>query len=124
MTFETMSNKAVAAEIGRRVEQLRLERNLTQEQVALEVGLSRGSYRNLVNGGGKVENLVAVLRVLGRLDLVEQFIPETPFSPMAQLEMQGRKRRRAAGRRKGRGESSAEVREEEGAYGDGGGLDW
>src|SRR5690554_1966860 len=109
MTFETMSNKAVAAEIGRRVEQLRLERNLTQEQVAHEVGITRGSYRNLVNGGGKVENLVAVLRVLGRLDLVEHFIPKTPFSPMAQLEMQGKKRRRAAGRRKSRDGSDREA---------------
>jgi len=99
MDFHKMSDEAVAAEIGRRIEQLRLEKNLTQQQVADEVGLSRVSYRNLVNGGGKFENIIAVLRVLGKIDLLEQFIPDTPFSPMAQLKMQGKRRQRAAGRR-------------------------
>jgi len=98
MNFEKMSNRAIAAEIGRRIEQLRLEQNLTQEQVAQEIGLTRVSYRNLINGGGKFENLIGVLRVLGHLDALERFMPETPFSPMEQLKMRGKKRRRASGR--------------------------
>jgi len=118
MAFEKMSDLAIASEIGRRIEQLRLEQNLTQQQVADEVGLSRVSYRNLVNGGGKFENIIAVLRALGRIDLVEHFIPDTPFSPMEQLKMRGRQRQRAAGKRA--------VREEGGNAGHGGEeeLDW
>lgn len=94
-----MSDQAIAAEIGRRIEQIRLEKNLTQQQVADEIGLTRVSYRNLVNGGGKFENIVALLRVLGRTDLLEHFVPDTPFSPMAQLKMRGRQRQRAGGKR-------------------------
>ncbi|NOX09114.1 MAG: helix-turn-helix transcriptional regulator [Gammaproteobacteria bacterium] len=95
MNFYSMTNKAIAEALGQRIEQLRLEQNRTQQQIADEVGLSRVSYRKLVTGQAKFENIIAVLRVLGKLDLVEQFIPEVTFSPMEQLKLQGKKRRRA-----------------------------
>jgi len=97
MIVESMTNQSISAEIGRRIEQLRLEQNLTQQQLADEIGLSRVSYRNLVNGGGKFENIIAVLRVLDKLELVESFIPETTFSPMEQLKLKGKQRQRASG---------------------------
>jgi len=98
MKFDSLTDKSITAEIGRRIEQLRLEQNLTQQHIADEIGFSRVSYRNLINGSGKFENMVAVLRVLGKLDLVEQFIPETPFSPMEQLKLKGKQRQRATGK--------------------------
>ncbi len=97
MIFQAMSDQAIAAEIGRRIEQLRLERNITQQQLADEVGLSRVSYGKLAKGHCKFVNLVGVLRALDRLDLLEQFIPDTPFSPMEQLKLRGKKRQRASG---------------------------
>jgi len=97
MIIESMTDKSIAADIGHRIEQLRLEQNLTQQQVADEIGLSRVSYRKLVNGAGKFENVIAVLRVLGRLDLVEKFVPEIMFSPMEQLKLKGKQRLRATG---------------------------
>ncbi len=98
MEFEAMSDHSIAKEIGRRIEQIRLEQNLTQLQVADEIGLSRLSYRRLVSGSGKFENIIALLRVLGRLDLLEQFVPEITFSPMQQLKLKGKQRLRASGR--------------------------
>ena len=95
MNFEAMTNKAIAQEIAQRIEQLRLEQNLTQQQVANEIGISLRGYRGIVNGIVKFENVIAILRVLGKLDLVENFIPETIFSPMAQLKLEGKKRQRA-----------------------------
>jgi len=99
MKLKSMTDKSIAAEIGHRIEQLRLEQNLTQQQVADEIGLSRVSYRKLVSGAGKFENIIAVLRVLGYLDLVERFVPEAMFSPMAQLKLKGKQRQRATGGR-------------------------
>jgi len=90
-----MTNQAIAQVLGQRIEQIRLEQNRTQQQIADEVGLSRISYRNLVKGQAKFENIISVLRVLGKLDLVEQFIPEVGFSPIEQLKLQGKKRQRA-----------------------------
>lgn len=100
MKFESMTDRAIAREIGQRIDQLRLEQNLTQQYVADEVGLSRLSYRKLVDGAAKLENVIAVLRVLGRLDLVSQFVPGIISSPLQQMKMQGRQRQRASSRRK------------------------
>lgn len=99
MKFDSMTDIAIAAEIGERIEQMRLERNLTQQQLADHIGLSRVSYRHLVAGNGKFINVIAVLRVLDQLALVEQFVPETIFSPMEQLKLKGKQRQRASKRR-------------------------
>ncbi|WP_267177619.1 helix-turn-helix transcriptional regulator [Marinicella marina] len=99
MLFESMNDAAVAAEIGQRIRQLRLEKNLTQQQVADEVGLSRLSYRRLETGEAKFVNVIAVLRFLGGLEALNQAIPETVFSPIEQLKLQGRKRQRASSKR-------------------------
>jgi len=108
MKFNSMTDKAIAAEIGGRIEQMRLERNLTQQQLADRVGLSRVSYRSLVAGQGKFINFIAVLRVLDQLALVEQFVPETTFSPMEQLKLKGKQRQRASGSREVKTEQDAE----------------
>ena len=97
MNLDTMTNSSIAAEVGRRIEQMRLEQNLTQQQVADEIGLSRVSYRKLAGGMGKFENIIAVLRVLGRLDLLEPLVAETTFSPIEQLKLKGKQRQRATG---------------------------
>jgi len=97
MSIDSMTNQHIASEVGRRIEQMRLEQNLTQQQVADEIGLSRVSYRKLVGGAGKFENIIAALRALGQLDLVERFVPETTFSPMEQLKLRGKQRQRASG---------------------------
>ena len=99
MNFDSMTNRAIAQEIGQRIEQLRLEKNITQQQLADEIGLSRVSYRQLAKGAAKFENIIAALRVLGRMDLVEQFIAETTFSPMAQLKLKGKQPQRASRQR-------------------------
>jgi len=98
--FNNLTNKAIAIEIGQRIEQLRLEQNLTQQQLADEIGLSRVSYRNLVKGSAKFENIIAVLRVLNQLNGLENLIPETGYSPMQQLELKGKQRKRASKKRK------------------------
>ena len=99
MKFESMTDQAVAAEIGQRIEQMRLERNLTQQQLADAVGLSRVSYAKLVSGQGKFINVIAVLRALDQLALVERLVPEIVPSPLQQLKMKGRQRQRATGSR-------------------------
>lgn len=120
MNFKSMTDRAIAQEIGQRIEQMRLEQNLTQQYVADEIGLSRLSYRKLVEGGGKFENVIAVLRVLGRLDLVTRFVPEVTSSPMQQLKMKGRQRQRASGAKHDQGANSGSTQNTD----EDSGLDW
>jgi len=101
VNFDGMTDLAVAAEIGERIDQLRLERNMTQQQIADAVGLSRVSYAKLVAGQAKFANVIAVLRALDQLALLESFVPEAVFSPLEQLKMKGKQRQRASGSRGG-----------------------
>lgn len=95
MNFNSMSNIAIAAEIGQRLERLRLERNMTQQALADEIGITAKSYRQLIAGGGKFENLIAALRALESLHYLENFIPSSSFSPLEQLKLRGNQRQRA-----------------------------
>jgi putative transcriptional regulator len=100
MITREMTDQAISQEIGKRIEQLRLESDLTQEEVANETGINRRTYINLVKGNGKFTNIISVLRVLKRLDLIENFISEEPFSPIELLKMKGRQRKRASNKKK------------------------
>ena len=95
MNYKSMSNMAIAGEIGNRLEHLRLERNMTQQALADEIGITAKSYRQLVAGGGKLENMIAALRALNALEQLENFLPATPPSPLAQLKLRGKQRQRA-----------------------------
>lgn len=110
MNFDSMSNQAIATEVGHRITQLRLEKNLTQQQVADEIGMSRMGYGKLEKGAGKFENIIATLRVLDRMDLIENFIPESSFSPMEQLKLKGKQRLRATGRKQDDNEINHETK--------------
>lgn len=91
-----MSDQALAVEVGERIEQLRLESNITQKMIADQLGITPKTYRSVIQGHGKFETLIGILRVLGRLELVDAFVPETPPSPLALMELRGRMRQRAA----------------------------
>jgi transcriptional regulator with XRE-family HTH domain len=93
---DTTTDDAALTELGRRLERVRLDRNLTQEQLATEAGISRQTLGRIEAGGAaKLPALVRVLRALGMLDALDAAIPEPLPSPIEQLRRQGRQRRRA-----------------------------
>ena len=94
-----MTDTAVLAEIGQRVERLRLEHNITQAELAREAGISRRTLVRLEQGEERVgaATLLRVLRALSLLEGVEQLVPEGLPSPIEQLRTQGRRRQRATG---------------------------
>ena len=73
MNYQAMTNSAIAAELGNRLERLRLERNMTQMALADEIGITAKSYRQLIAGGGKLENMIAALRALNCLSQLDNF---------------------------------------------------
>lgn len=91
----SMSDEAIAEELGRRLAQVRLEQNRTQQELADHLGINRMSYNRLEKGQGKITNLIAALRALGKTDQLNAFLPEEPFSPMEALKL-GRPRRMRA----------------------------
>jgi transcriptional regulator with XRE-family HTH domain len=96
------TDRAVLEELGRRLARTRLERNLTQAQLAHEAGLAPLTVLRLERGDAvRLASLVRVLRVLGLLDALDRLIPEPTPSPIERVKLQGRRRRRASGNHAG-----------------------
>jgi len=94
-----MTDEALSKLIGERLAGLRLARNLTQEQLAEQAGLGLRTVQRLELGAAatQLSGFLRVCRVLGLMEHLEMLIPEPALSPMAQLKLQGHKRKRATG---------------------------
>lgn len=99
MDFYSLSDKSIEQELGNRLKALRLQRNITQKDLAEATTLSLNSIKSLESGRGKLSTLIAVLRELQALDHLDSFIPEISISPMQLARMQGHVRQRASGER-------------------------
>jgi transcriptional regulator with XRE-family HTH domain len=93
-----LTDEAVLTELGARLERTRLERNLTQRELAAEAGVERKAVQRIEGGESvKLVSLVRVLRALGLIDALEQLVPEPVPGPIELLNMHGHSRRRASG---------------------------
>ena len=95
MRMTTMSEQAIAEVIGSRLEALRVKKNINQQTVAEEAGISRTTLRQLMAGKGTLLYLIAVLRVIGELDRLSSLVEEVRSSPIQMAKMAGKKRQRA-----------------------------
>lgn len=98
---ETHTDAAVLAELGGRIARHRLERNMTQADVAREAGLGKATVQRVESGRSvQATSLVRLLRALGLLEALDAAIPESLRLPIAELEREQRRiRRRARPRR-------------------------
>jgi transcriptional regulator with XRE-family HTH domain len=96
MKFENLlSDEAVLAEMGQRLVAARLERRLTQAQLAEAAGVSKRTVERLEDGASaQLTNLVRCLRALGRLEGLERLLPETPVNPLDLLSQAKARRSR------------------------------
>ncbi|MDB5438397.1 MAG: Cro/CI family transcriptional regulator [Caulobacteraceae bacterium] len=92
-----LSDEAVLAELGQRLQQARLDQRLTQAQLARAAGVSKRTLERLEDGeAGQLTNLIRCLRALGRLEDLERLIPEAPINPIDLLDYGRRAQRRRA----------------------------
>src|SRR5262245_26403203 len=94
---DQLSDATTLKMLGERIERQRIEAGLTQAELANESGVGKRTIERIEAGNGC--ELVVFIRVLRVLKLAEGFnalVPELPPSPIAQLRLQGRQRRRVA----------------------------
>lgn len=111
---ELTTDAAVIAELGRRLERHRLERNWTQAEMAAEAGVGQATVQRAERGQSvQMTSMIKLLRTLELLAGLDIAVPESAALPIAQLERQQRKiRKRASGRRGARSRESTEAAEE------------
>jgi len=97
MDFYTLSDKGIEQELGARLKALRLNKNMTQKTLAESSMLSLNAIKSLESGRGKISTLLPVLRELGALEQLDNFIPPALISPIQLSKMQGKVRERASG---------------------------
>jgi transcriptional regulator with XRE-family HTH domain len=80
------SPRELQVELGKRVRQLRLSRNLDQRTTAEKAGIAEKALRNLETGrGSSVQTLLRTLKALDYSQGIEMLAPEVTVNPLALL---------------------------------------
>lgn len=91
-----ITDDAALAELGRRIAEARLARQMTQAQFAQAAGVSKRTVERLEGGAStQSANLVRCLRALDKLDGLDRLLPQSPPNPIDLLERHGKTRQRA-----------------------------
>lgn len=99
--FSTTTSEQIEKVICQRLEQIRLARNLTQEQIAAESGISVRTVRNLEKGKGvSLNTFIRVLIALGIQQNFEILLPDPTVRPVERLKKGGAERKRASSQTK------------------------
>jgi transcriptional regulator with XRE-family HTH domain len=81
------SPEELQIELGRRMRQLRLYRNIDQRTVAEKAGVTRAALQNLEAGrGSTVGTLLRILKALNYLEGIEMLAPQPTVNPLALLK--------------------------------------
>lgn len=97
LDFEVAQSRGIAAELGRRLNELRLAQDLTQQQLATRAGVSRRTIVKLADDGGvSLDSFIRVMQALGLAGHLAALLPDPQIRPVEQVRL-GRRRRRASG---------------------------
>jgi transcriptional regulator with XRE-family HTH domain len=96
-----MTDVAIVKEICKSIKQMRLNRNISQEELAETSGVNRVTISRMETGKAiNMLTMIQLLRALDRLDLLNNFIIEPVISPMMVMEAQSKYRKKASSPRK------------------------
>ena len=98
--WEAMSDAAIIKEIGKRMKQIRLNQNLSQEKLSLLSGIDRITISRMESGRPVTSlTLIQVLRALNKLEILNAFRQEPEISPIKLLKLQEQQRKKASSKR-------------------------
>ena len=89
MSIYLLTDIAIIEHIVAKVKARRIAARFTQKQLATNAGVSHSALCSLEAGkNASLLTLVAVLRALRSLDLLDNFVKEEEISPLAYMQMQ------------------------------------
>jgi putative transcriptional regulator len=101
MNASAKTPTTLCEQLGERIKRARLNRNLTQKDVAEHAGLSVKAVQSVESGTATLLSTVAVLESLGLAEQLQLLLPEPERSPRQLIKLKGKERRRASGARGG-----------------------
>jgi putative transcriptional regulator len=94
--YELAPIEVIQADLGQRLVQLRLARNVNQQQLAREAGVSRRTITRLENGESvSLDTLLRVMRALDVIGRVSALLPDPTVRPIDRVRLKDKERRRA-----------------------------
>lgn len=96
--LKRMTDDMIIEAIGEYIRSIRLERNLTQEQLGDRAGVHRTTIRDLELGKrSTLLTLIQVLRSLDQLQTLKSFKVSKELSPLELAKIEMKERKRATG---------------------------
>ncbi len=96
---DILSAEELAQAIGENIRSLRLQKNLTQEALAAQAGVSLSALRHLEAGqGANLGTLIRAARALNRQEWLEALAPRATINPLHMTPTFGARRRARARR--------------------------
>jgi transcriptional regulator with XRE-family HTH domain len=96
---DTTPQHAALKELGKRLAQVRKQRGFTQVELARQAGVGVATLRRVEDGqDAQISSWLKLLDTLGLTQSIEQLLPESISSPMAEVK---RSKRRVVSANKG-----------------------
>lgn len=94
--FSTRSSAAIAAALCRRLDEIRLSKNISQADLAKQAGVSRSTMTRIADGQSvSLDSFIRVAKALGLADHLAALLPDPGVRPVEMVSREGRQRRRA-----------------------------
>jgi transcriptional regulator with XRE-family HTH domain len=98
--LNAMTDSAIIAGIGNSLKSIRLQKNISQQELSEISGLNRTTISRMEReGNATLANVVRVLRALNSLEVVNAFHVAPDISPMQMLRSKKRERKYASSKR-------------------------
>ena len=98
--WHAMSDPALLEMLGKYIQQVRLQQNKTQQQVATAAGLNRATVVQIEKGAvGTMISFVQILRALEQLQILEHFEVKPQISPLQLAKLEQNKRQRVSAKK-------------------------
>lgn len=97
--WASMSDRGIIAELGNFIRYHRLNKNLTQQQLATNAGVNRWTLGQIEKGEPvTMLSFIQILRALDLLNVLETFNVEPQISPIELAKLEQKRRKRASGK--------------------------
>ncbi len=98
--FLSASSEAIIEALGKRIEDIRLSRNITQGDLANAAGISRSTLTRLAEGKPiSLDSFVRVMQALRLTDHLAALLPDPSVRPVDRVRLRGSERQRASTKR-------------------------